>query len=807
MKEISHVPPHSLDAEAAVLSAIMLDNRVLPEVLDIIQPASMYSEAHRQILEAARMLNSQGKPADIVTVGTLLNEVGRIAQIGGMSYLTEILNCAPAISSAAKYAEDIAKFHRAREVQKTCSKTSAKLYIRDEPIETILEDHERAIHEIALSRNAGSDLEAMGPILKAALKEDLEAATDGRKFRGYDTGYVELNETLGGLHPGDLTIIAGRPGMAKALPMDARVLTPTGWRFMGSLSMGDLVIGNDGKPYPIIGISDQGEKEVFRVTLDEGSSVEACDDHLWFTNNRHQRRYKKPGSVKSTREIRESLQRCDSGGLNHSIPYMSPAEFEPICPLPIHPYLMGVFLGDGCGRNSTIGIDNPEIDIRDRIMKLLPDGDTLSHDDDGLHMRVKRLVRTTKPSHMKIMLGELGLLGCYSWQKFIPEIYLRASVEDRILLLQGLCDTDGYVTSPGAKAAEFATSSPQLVHCVSFLVGSLGGRVTVAERMAHYTLPDGTRKVTRPAFKMQVSFPKGNIVPVSSEKHLKKWKQGKIRVAERFIKTVEPSGRKECRCIAIDSPDHLYVTEGFIVTHNTSLLLNMAVNMADSDRCPNSAVAFYSLEMPKKQLARRALSSRSGIDLQLFRTTLPEKAIPRLVQASQYVNKLPIYITDQASLSIQDIRASVRKKQAELHRQGKKLVLVGIDYLQLMRLPDAGSQVQSFEELTKMLKISAKEFECPFVVLSQLNRAVEQRDDKRPMLSDLRSSGSIEQDADNVLMLYRDEYYNKNSDAKGMAEIIVAKQRNGPPGMIEMRFDAKTTTFRGMNEVYEPYAY
>ncbi|MEA3333513.1 MAG: replicative DNA helicase, partial [Pseudomonadota bacterium] len=232
----------------------------------------------------------------------------------------------------------------------------------------------------------------------------------------------------------------------------------------------------------------------------------------------------------------------------------------------------------------------------------------------------------------------------------------------------------------------------------------------------------------------------------------------------------------------------------------TSFALNIAHNTAANPDII-SHVAFFSLEMSKEQLVTRMLCSQSEINAQTIRRgLLKDDDWPRLSEAAAVVSELPIYIDDTAAISVMEMRAKARRL-----KNGKGLDMVVVDYLQLMR-GDGESREREISEISRSLKAMAKELDIPVVALSQLNRSVESRIDKRPQLSDLRESGAIEQDADVIMFVYRDEVYNKdNPENAGLAEILVRKQRNGPTGVVNMRFFGEFTTFRDVDNRYDDY--
>lgn len=227
----------------------------------------------------------------------------------------------------------------------------------------------------------------------------------------------------------------------------------------------------------------------------------------------------------------------------------------------------------------------------------------------------------------------------------------------------------------------------------------------------------------------------------------------------------------------------------------TALTLNMATHICINERAP---VAFFSLEMGAEQLFNRLIGAYAEIDLSMLRSgMIKAEDYNRLTQAAGHLAEAPMYIDETPSLSIGDLRNKARRL---VHQQGAKIVMV--DYLQLMSAPDRfESKAVEVGEISKGLKSIARELSIPVIALSQLNRGVESRTDKRPMMSDLRESGAIEQDADVIAFLYREEYYLRDKtpeDKKNVAEMIVAKNRNGPTGQASLRFDNKYTKFSNL---------
>jgi replicative DNA helicase len=225
----------------------------------------------------------------------------------------------------------------------------------------------------------------------------------------------------------------------------------------------------------------------------------------------------------------------------------------------------------------------------------------------------------------------------------------------------------------------------------------------------------------------------------------------------------------------------------------TSFVLNIARNIAAFHKLP---VAVFSLEMSKEQLVYRLLSSEVQIESGRLRSgRVSQNEWEPLGHSISFLSQLPVFIDDTPNISVTEMRSKARRLQAE---QGGALGLILIDYLQLMEGSGSENRVQELSKVTRALKGLARELNVPVIALSQLSRGVESRTNKRPMMSDLRESGSIEQDADLIIMLYRDEYYNPDTPDRGIAEIIITKHRNGPVGTVKLLFEPQFTRFRNL---------
>ena len=257
------------------------------------------------------------------------------------------------------------------------------------------------------------------------------------------------------------------------------------------------------------------------------------------------------------------------------------------------------------------------------------------------------------------------------------------------------------------------------------------------------------------------------------------------------IVSIEPTGLQQVYDLTI--PDTHNFVANDICVHNTSFVLNIARNIASFHKLP---VAVFSLEMSKAQLVYRLLSSEVQIESGRLRAgRVAQHEWEPLGHAISALSQLPIFIDDTPNISVTEMRSKARRLQAE---QGGVLGLMLIDYLQLMEGSGSDNRVQELSKVTRSLKGLARELNVPIIALSQLSRGVESRTNKRPMMSDLRESGSIEQDSDLIMMLYREEYYDPDTPDRGITEVIVTKHRNGPTGTVKLLFEPQYTRFRNL---------
>jgi phosphate starvation-inducible protein PhoH and related proteins len=362
----------------------------------------------------------------------------------------------------------------------------------------------------------------------------------------------------------------------RAQPLESRVLTPDGFRPIGDLRVGDLVTGADGRPTPVLGVYPQGRKQVFRLRAQDGASTLCCGEHLWAVSTPSDRRRGRPPQVLETQEMIGRLRAAH----NHrfELPLLrEPARSVPR-EVPIDPYALGLLLGDGCLTTSTtpsFSTGDPELAL---ALEMSLEGIELVHKggfDYVLRNRSGGRGGVIVANPVTAALRELGLAGTRSATKFVPEIYLANSPDVRLAVLQGLLDTDGGPVTQSRRTCrvQYVTTSPRLRNDVVFLVRSLGGVASQRTREAAGRKP-GLAK-GRPvghrsdAYVLDIRLPQG-IDPFRLTRKLWTYRAfGGGGRPRRFVDRIEPVGERETVCIQVAAADSLYVTDDFLVTHNT----------------------------------------------------------------------------------------------------------------------------------------------------------------------------------------------------------------------------------------------
>ena len=369
--------------------------------------------------------------------------------------------------------------------------------------------------------------------------------------------------------------LMGPSGSGKALTLDSDIYTPDGIKKMGDIKLGEMVYSDDGIAYPVSGVFPQGKKKCYRITFSDGSFVDCSEDHLWAVRKSGEN-YK----IKSTKEILDGGLKLPCNKWKYFIPVCKPIEM-PENEHFIDPYILGVLLGDGGLTGGNALLTSSEKDIIDRIEEKLPDG-----------MKIKTICPENKAPYHLIQekergigngvtseLRRLGLMGEKSVDKFIPNEYLYDSIENRIELLRGLMDTDGSVegiNNSNKNGLSFSSASEKIIDNFRTLIFMLGGTATKAERETYY-YKNGEKVGPFKSYRSFFKLPKV-IIPFSSKKHFSVGYAPQLN-SYRGIRDIEYIGEKECQCITVDSPSHLFLTNSCIVTHNTFSSLALAKGM------------------------------------------------------------------------------------------------------------------------------------------------------------------------------------------------------------------------------------
>ena len=370
----------------------------------------------------------------------------------------------------------------------------------------------------------------------------------------------------------------------KALTLDTELVTPTGTILMRDVKVGTVLIGADGKPTTVTDVFPQGKVPIYEVKFRGGGKAYTCGNHLWevkyhSVNKRGGSKDQYVTKIISTEKIYNSRIKCKTHNL-YAVRFTQPVEYQKQ-PLSLHPYVMGALIGDGCLRDSSPMFTSFDAEIVNKISSLLPEGDIIRCQDA---IRGKYLITTVnglkngghKSTGTLTALRQYGVQGKLSYDKTIPEAYMRSDVEDRWELLRGLLDTDGGCTG---KYIEFSTVSKQLAKQVQELVLSLGGDSRIHSRMGKYKKKTGEVVKTCINYRVSVMFPAG-AEPFYLKRKRDKYSPSRTKLYH-YIEEITPCGEKEAQCICVDNADHLFLlADHFVPTHNsqTEILFTLLIS-------------------------------------------------------------------------------------------------------------------------------------------------------------------------------------------------------------------------------------
>ncbi|MDI9975867.1 replicative DNA helicase [Rhodococcus sp. IEGM 1307] len=856
-EEFGRQPPQDMAAEQSVLGGMLLSKDAIADVLEVLRPGDFYRPAHQSVYDVILDLYSRGEPADPVTVSAELDRRGELRRIGGAPYLVTLTQTVPTAANAGYYAEIVAEKAILRRLVDAGTRIVQYGYTGadGQDVAEVVDRAQAEIFEVT-ERRTTEDFVPLEELLQPTMDEIDSIASRGGISLGVPTGFVELDEITNGLHPGQMIIVAARPGVGKALALDTPLATPTGWTTMGDVQVGDHLIDADGKPTRVVAATDiMVGRPCYEVEFSDGTVLVADEQHQWLTETRASRRsaqqaatgynrYKNQGTfaeVRTTTEIAATL-RCSTvdARVNHSVTNAKPLEL-PAQDLLVPPYALGAWLGDGTSAAAQITCADPEIIMLIEAeglvavpsttaklrysLQLAPEAPTAPRDcvvcgesfvpftsqvrtcgqscggkarfmsdpvpaptcahcgGPSIGLRLCQTCRN-EVGTLQARLRTLGVLG----NKHIPVQYLRGSELQRRWVLAGLLDTDGTVTAGGS--VQFSVTSERLVRDAQELIVSLGYRCQMSTKKVR-----GRTEASSTAYTL--TFATDDEVFGLPRKALlhkeRRASSSTVRSDSRFITDVRKVDSVPVRCVEVDNADHLYLAgRAMVPTHNSTLGMDFLRSCSVKH---GMASVMFSLEMSKTEIVMRLLSAEAKIKLGDMRSgKMTDDDWTKLARRMSEISEAPLFIDDSPNLTMMEIRAKARRL-----KQKHDIKLIVIDYLQLM---SSGKKVESRQqevsEFSRSLKLLAKELEVPVVAICQLNRGPEQRQDKRPQVADLRESGSLEQDADMVILLYRPDATERDDPRGGEADLILGKHRNGPTATITVAHQLHLSKFVDM---------
>ena len=802
--------PHNLDAEESLLGAMLLSRDAIAVADEVVSTDDFYKPTHGHVFEAIQALYAQGEPADPVTVADELRRAGLLDAVGGAALLSSLQANTPAIANASHYAHIVEEHALLRRLISVGSSIAEMGYALPDDVVATIDRAESMVFEVA-QRRVTDSMSPLRDLLSDTL-DRLEALYErGESITGVPTGFTDLDERLSGLQPSSLIIIGARPAMGKCVAGDTLLVDAiTGAR----RTMHDVYkAGRKGDNVTLFGVNDDqeivivqpsafiddGVKAAFRVRTRLGREVTTTALHPFLTREGwralHELEVGEPIAVPAVMNVfgTSSLHNAELillGYLCSSI-----GERGVRCRVDAHDPIIAadaraasddvgdlVALARRCAVDRTGSQVVPNIAFefdRTSLARFLnrflaPDTSVRwSEAGEGCGRIVCRTNSSRAAADLQHLLLRFGFVA--QIRRHIDNMHPRR-LEVHDVELTRDADLIAFIDEIGVFGKEVA-------------LDILGARL-VAKHRGH----------ARQALQQQVW------TKVLQARDTKTWREmdqavrgtGGLATASREpsdllwdpITSITPVGEVQVYDLTV-SDLHNFVASDVCV-HNTAFALNVAAHAAQQAHEP---VLLFSLEMSHLELTQRLLCAEARVDSSRMRNgRLHESDWPKISHAIGRLGETPLYIDDSPHTTVMDIRAKSRRLKS---KEGLSLVI--IDYIQLMSgRSNAENRQVEVSEMSRGLKILARELEVPVMALSQLSRNLETRADKRPVLADLRESGSLEQDADVVMFLYRDEIYNSESSERGTAEIIVSKHRNGPTGTTHLAFLDHYTRFANM---------
>ena len=780
-----NTPPHSLEAEQAVLGSIIQSIEAWDKVAEVLIQEDFYNRSHRVIFKAITRLISKSSAADPITLKAELELHDELDDVGGFSYLVNLARNTPSSSNITAYANIVRERAVVRELIGAANEIAdASFNPEGRDSKELLDLAETKVFEIAEKRTAANE----GPIsVFSALQKTVgrieQLAKLKKSVTGVSTGYTDLDKKTSGLQPSDLIIVAARPSMGKCIVSGSMIVNPAS----GALStIDDMVKQRQGAvtslsntftlaTAQVTEFVDDGIKPVFEVTTALGRRIETTITHPFLTGDGWQTLAK----IKVGERIAVARHMPIFGRAQLTIDELQ----TEVSIIQSHEYTGAIA--------SVIFTLEPNL-LKQFMHRVFLQQGQVVLSESGRAKLVLTTANYTIAAQIQHLLLRFGILAHLDY----------ACSHDNCLSINDSFSVRTFVNTIG----DLGGHSDLLAHNRAKPNGDIDTHYLPQSVSAYITSLKGEHS-------WDVLFGQTNLctLPVQ-QAHLRALANCSLTrhdasiFAQLFnddylqnladsdvywdpVISIIPKGDRQVYDLTVPNL-HNFIAQDICV-HNTTFAMNLVENALLLEEKP---VLVFSLEMPSEQIMMRMLASLSRVDQTSIRTARLSDSDWGKIQSSMVMLKERdnLFIDDSSGLTPMEVRTRARK----LARDKGGLSMIMIDYLQLMRVPSLSeNRTLEISEISRSLKALAKELQCPVVALSQLNRGLEQRADKRPINSDLRESGAIEQDADLIMFIYRDEVYHENSDLKGVAEIIIGKQRNGPIGTTRLTFQGQFSRF------------
>lgn len=771
------LPPQAIELEEAVLGALMIDNEAINLVYDVLKPTDFYKPANSVIYDAICNLFAVGDAIDMLTVTQTVRKMGKIEMVGGTVYIMRLTNRVSSSANIETHARQLSELAIKREIITQSNDILRKAFEPDSDAFELLANIEK------IGSNIGVQSFKKGAKNMLDFSKDMFASFENGASKSIKANVRELDNILGGMSAGDFIILAARPAMGKCLGKGTKVLMFDGsLKEVENIKVGDVLMGNDSTPRNVISLA-RGREMMYWVHQKNAMSYRVNESHILSLRRSRAENNHKNGDILNI-SVSKYLKSSDKFKNNYK-GYKSCVNFE-TKELSISPYFLGVWIGDGTKSNTSI--TNVDIEVLEYLESYANElGLKYSKFYDKRNGCItSRITSINKKNTLLNKLKKYNLIN----NKHIPDDFIYNSIENRLYLLAGIIDSDGYYCKK-SNSYEIRMVNEKLIKQIKFICDTLGFNTSFSTIKARIKSTGFECDAYRLRFNGNAN---GNIIPIRVNRRKQVFGKNKKSVS---AITLEKDIVDDYYGFEIDG-NKLFLLEDMTVTHNTTQAMHIARQVA----MQNLAVGFISLEMTGVQLSmRNAISEYYTLRLDNYGSpnvtamrmnTLTNKEKEGLQLAiSQAPHLFNLHVNESPFMNFQKLASQAREWKRKYDIQ-----FLVIDYLQLVKLPKSKQDTKTteIEELCYDLKALAKELDLPILALSQLSREVEKRGDKRPQLSDLRDSGGIEQSADSVIFLYRPEYYGFMQDEAGNSTQnllinIIAKNRNGQTGDINLFVD------------------